>query len=115
MADIRPFVATRFAVKNGTNLADLLSPPYDVIDPALQQTLLDRHPNNLVRVDFGKTHPDDNEYENRYSRAGAIWQQWKKDGTLAEDYRVRLRRPRTEMTRMSPELQQAKAHLWGYL
>ncbi|MGE3286169.1 MAG: ABC transporter ATP-binding protein [Pseudonocardia sp.] len=37
------------------------------------------------------------------------------DGTLAEDYRVRLPRPRTEMTRMSPELQQAKAHLWGYL
>jgi uncharacterized protein (DUF1015 family) len=85
MADIRPFVATRYAPKNGADLSQVLTPPYDVIDPALQQTLLDRHPNNLVRVDFGRTQPNDDDYENRYTRAGSLWQQWKKDGTLVED------------------------------
>jgi NitT/TauT family transport system ATP-binding protein len=36
-------------------------------------------------------------------------------GGLVEDYRVRLPRPRDEHMRMGQELQQAKAHLWGYL
>lgn len=37
------------------------------------------------------------------------------DGGLAEDYRVPLPRPRHEDVRLGQELQQAKAHLWGYL
>lgn len=37
------------------------------------------------------------------------------DGGLAEDYRVPFGRPRHPDIRMSAEIQQAKAHLWGYL
>src|SRR5689334_22525099 len=85
MADIRPFVATRFAQKNGDNISDLLSPPYDVISPEMQCSLYERNPRNLVRIDYGKTMPADTEFENRYSRAGSMWQEWKQEGTLAED------------------------------
>lgn len=37
------------------------------------------------------------------------------DGGLAEDYRVPFGRPRHPDIRMSAEIQDAKAHLWGYL
>jgi len=37
------------------------------------------------------------------------------DGHLAEDFRVPFGRPRTPDIRMSSEIQDAKAHLWGYL
>jgi uncharacterized protein (DUF1015 family) len=85
MADIRPFVATRYAIKEGVDLSRLLTPPYDVIDAALQQELLERDQHNLVRIDFGKVNPEDTTFENHYSRAGSLWHQWKKDGVLAED------------------------------
>ena len=87
MADIRPFVATRYNAKLNGELDRLLTPPYDVIDPAMQQSLYDRHPRNLVRIDFGKTTPNDNDFDNRYTRAGQLWQEWKKEGTLVEDNR----------------------------
>lgn len=41
--------ATRFAVA-GSQLADLLSPPYDVIDDAERAALLARDPRNIVRL-----------------------------------------------------------------
>ncbi|MCL5270848.1 MAG: DUF1015 domain-containing protein [bacterium] len=87
MADIIPFVATRYGSQLASEIANLVTPPYDVIDPKLQQALYERDPNNFVRVDFGKDLPGDNEYENRYSRAGALWQQWKSDGVIAEEPR----------------------------
>lgn len=37
------------------------------------------------------------------------------EGGLAEDYRVPFGRPRKPEIRMSAEIQEAKAHLWGYL
>ncbi len=85
MAGIRPFVATRFNASFNGNLADLLTPPYDVINSQLQQDLLERHPNNLVRIDFGKINPDDSDYNNRYTRAATLWKEWKQSGILRDD------------------------------
>lgn len=85
MAGIQPFVATRFNARFNSELSQLLTPPYDVIDKNMQQQFYDVHPSNIVRVDFGKDLPGDNEYENRYTRAGAIWQQWKTEGVIVEE------------------------------
>lgn len=46
---LRPFRALRPTV-NGARLADLLCPPYDVIDEAERQALLERDPDNAVGV-----------------------------------------------------------------
>lgn len=85
MVDILPFVATRFAARTPEELARRLTPPYDVIDAKMQQSFYDADPCNIIRVDLGKDLPDDNEYENRYTRGGALWQEWKSNGTLVEE------------------------------
>jgi uncharacterized protein (DUF1015 family) len=85
MADVLPFVATRFSSRAGEDLSTLVTPPYDVIDAKLQQAFYDADPHNIIRVDFGKDLPGDTELENRYARAGAIWMQWKDEGILQEE------------------------------
>ncbi len=87
MVDIVPFVCTRYGPQLADDLARLVTPPYDVIDRKLQQELYDRHPNNLVRIDYAQPEPEGSEFENHYARAGALWQQWKKEGVLVEEPR----------------------------
>ena len=57
MADIRAFRAFRYDLGHVGPLADVVAPPYDVIDPALQQRLYDKSAFNVVRADFGKAAP----------------------------------------------------------
>ena len=59
MADIRAFRAFRYDLGHVGALADVIAPPYDVIDPALQQRLYDRSPYNVVRIDLNKPEPTD--------------------------------------------------------
>lgn len=85
MADIRPFKALRYVPALRGELAKLLTPPYDVISPALQDELYAKHPKNLVQVDFGRENSGDSDTSNKYTRAAGIWSQWKKEGTIAAD------------------------------
>jgi uncharacterized protein (DUF1015 family) len=85
MADVVPFVATRFASCDAQELAQKLAPPYDVIDAPRQQQLYDAHKHNIVRVDYGRKLPNDDDYENRYTRSEATWREWRKSGVLTED------------------------------
>ena len=74
------------AARTPEELARRLTPPYDVIDPVMQQSFYDADPlQHRSRVDLGKDLPGDNEFENRYTRGGSLWQEWKKNGTLAEE------------------------------
>jgi len=85
MADIRAFRAYRYDLGRVGNLSDVIAPPYDVIDPALQQQLYDKSPFNVIRVILNRERPTDNERENRYTRAAAHLREWKRDGILAQD------------------------------
>ena len=44
MADIQAFRDHRYDLGRVGNLSDVVAPPYDVIDPALQQALYDAVP-----------------------------------------------------------------------
>jgi uncharacterized protein (DUF1015 family) len=84
MAKFRAFKGVRYnldVVDGGL----VVSPPYDVIDQKLQQTLYDRHDNNIVRIIQGKTTPDDDESENVYIRAQTTYRNWLNDGVLKVD------------------------------
>ena len=59
MADIRAFRGFRYDLGRAGPLSDVVAPPYDVIDPALQQDLYDRSPYNAIRVDLTKDEPGD--------------------------------------------------------
>ncbi len=83
MAKLRPFRATLYNPARQFDYAAVTSPPYDVISPALQQTLYDRDPHNFVRIDFGQTQADDAPGQNVYTRAEATLKQWLADGVFS--------------------------------
>lgn len=89
LADILPFRAWRYAPAAGA-LRDLIAPPYDVVDAALQSRLYARSPNNVIRVDLGLTTPSDNDCDNRYTRAATLLDNWKRVGVLVRDSRPTL-------------------------
>lgn len=85
MADIRAFRAFRYDLGRVGALSDVVAPPYDVIDPALQQALYDRSPYNVIRLILNQEQPGDTESENRYTRAARFLRDWQAEGILARD------------------------------
>jgi uncharacterized protein (DUF1015 family) len=85
MADIRAFRAYRYDLGRVGALSDVIAPPYDVIDPALQQALYDRSPYNVIRLILNKEEPTDTETDNRYTRAAHTLRDWQDDGILTQD------------------------------
>lgn len=85
MAKIRPFRANYYNPQRFSDLSPLISPPYDVISPALQTQLYDQHPYNFVRIDFGQEHSDDSPQHNRYTRAAELLAQWRAEKVFEQD------------------------------
>jgi uncharacterized protein (DUF1015 family) len=85
MPEVQAFRGFRYDLARVGNLSAVVAPPYDVIDPALQQALYDRSPHNVVRLILGKESPADTANDNRYTRAGQTLRDWIADGILAQD------------------------------
>lgn len=86
MSIVKPFRAYRYNLaKTGGTAADVICPPYDVIDAAMQDALYARNPYNVVRVEFGKTSSEDKPGSDRYSRAAATFKEWIGANVLAQD------------------------------
>lgn len=85
MADIRAFRAFRYDLGRVGALGGVIAPPYDVIDPALQQALYERSPYNVIRLILNKESPADTESDNRYTRAAATLRDWLRDDILRQD------------------------------
>ncbi|HOV79015.1 MAG TPA: DUF1015 domain-containing protein [Bacillota bacterium] len=85
MTTIIPLRGLRYNPEKVKNLAEIVTPPYDVIDEAGQDFYYKRHPYNIIRLEYGKTHPDDNEKNNRYTRAAAEFSAWLKEGVLIQE------------------------------
>jgi len=82
MPDIHAFRGIRYDLGRVGSLSDVVAPPYDVIDAELQQSLYDRHPQNIVRLILNRDEPGDDEHNNRYARASRLYRQWLRDGVL---------------------------------
>ncbi len=85
MADIRAFRAYRYDLGRVGTLSDVIAPPYDVIDPGLQDALYRRSPYNVIRLILNKEEPTDTATENRYSRAARCLRDWQAEGILSQD------------------------------
>ena len=79
MADVQPLRALRYDLAKVGPLADLISPPYDVIDATARTALAARSPYNVVEIDL----PEGG--EDRYARAGARFASWQDEGVLLRD------------------------------
>ncbi len=84
MATVKPFQPYRYTPKAG-DPANLLTQPYDKINPAMQAKYLAASPYNLVRVILGERHSSDNPSDNVYTRAAKYLDEWTRDGILAQD------------------------------
>jgi uncharacterized protein (DUF1015 family) len=85
MAEIRAFRAYRYDLGRVGALSDVVAPPYDVIDAALQQALYQRSPYNVIRLILNKEEPGDNETSNRYTRAAACLRDMQREGMIVQD------------------------------
>ena len=86
MPQIRAFRALRYRQEAVGDLGLVVSPPYDIISPEQQRTLLERHPRNVVRLDLPAVEPGDDP-DDRYRRAARTLAAWRSDGTLHKDPR----------------------------
>ena len=76
MSEIQAFRGIRYNLGHVGSLSDVVSPPYDVIGPELLDELYKKHPCNFVRIDLNRIEPgDDDEANNRYTRAAEIPQE----------------------------------------
>jgi uncharacterized protein (DUF1015 family) len=85
MADVRPFRAYRYDLGRVGALGDVIAPPYDVIDPELQQALYDRSPYNVIRLILNRELPSDTDADNRYTRSANTLRDWLRDDVLLQD------------------------------
>lgn len=85
MADVRPLRGLRYAPEMVSDLADVVTPPFDVISPEAQERYYARSPYNVIRLELGKMTSEDTTLNNRYTRAARTLAQWRLDGVLRQE------------------------------
>lgn len=85
MAIIKPFKGLRYNQDIIKDISSVVTPPYDVISPQEQERYYHLHPNNIIRLDFGKDLHGDTEKVNKYTRAAEFLNNWEKSGILKQE------------------------------
>ncbi len=85
MPQIRPFKGVVYNQKKIKNLAPVVAPPYDIIPKNMQDRLYRASPYNFVRIELNKKTQSDNARDNRYTRAGKLFDAWLKSGVMVQD------------------------------
>ena len=85
MIEVKPFHGLLYNTKVTGPLSEVTAPPYDVISPALQESLYQKNPHNVVRLILGKEFSTDSEVDNRYTRSAEIFGQWLEKEVIVRD------------------------------
>ena len=86
MPEIQAFRGIRYNLGRVGSLSDVVTPPYDVIGPELQEHFYKLHPNSFIRIDLNRIEPGkDDEKNNRYTRAAKFYKQWRDEGILTPE------------------------------
>lgn len=85
MPQIKQFRGLRYDLGHVGSLADVVAPPYDVIDGELQDQLYKRHPANVVRLILNRDEPGDDDRSKRYYRASRFLKNWVREGMLVSE------------------------------
>ena len=81
MADVRPLHAAHYNLEAVPSLADVVAPPYDVIDAARREQLLSRSPFNVVEIDL----PQSPGGGDPYAHAAETLEEWTLQGIVEAD------------------------------
>ena len=85
MATVEPFNGIRYNPEEVDTLAAVVTPPYDVISKTQQTAYYARSPFNIIRIELGRTLPNDTPQENAHTRARRHLQEWQTQGVLIRD------------------------------
>ena len=85
MANLTPFRGVLYDPTVIKDIANVVAPPYDIIDANYQKALYARHPNNIIRLELGMDESGDSPTKNRYTRAAEFLTAWLKSGALRRD------------------------------
>jgi uncharacterized protein (DUF1015 family) len=81
VAEVRPLTALHYNLAAVPSLADVVAPPYDVIDAARRQELIARSPFNVIEIDL----PEPPDGGDPYAHAAETLEEWTLQGILAAD------------------------------
>ena len=87
MAEVIPFKGILFNSEKIIELADVITPPFDVISKSAQQQFYERSPYNVVRLILGKKTEFDTRHQNPHSRAADYFKEWRENDILIQDRR----------------------------
>jgi uncharacterized protein (DUF1015 family) len=85
MADVQPLQGIRYNSEASGNLAQVITPPYDVISEEAQAKYYVRDPYNIIRLELGMDEPGDTSLNNRYTRAAATFAEWRVNSILQQE------------------------------
>ncbi|MDI6892875.1 MAG: DUF1015 domain-containing protein [Actinomycetota bacterium] len=83
LPEIKPFRGIFYNRTKIGDLADVVTPPYDVISPEERDAYYEASDYNVIRLILGKTLPGDNPSENKYTRAAHYFKEWREQGILS--------------------------------
>lgn len=87
MAELQPLRGIRYNQALVGNLAEVVTPPFDVISAEAQERYYARNPYNVIRLELTKQEAGDNALNNRYTRAAATYGEWRLNGVLRQEER----------------------------
>jgi uncharacterized protein (DUF1015 family) len=82
MADVQPLRALHYDLSVVGSLADVVAPPYDVIDAGQRAELIERSPYNVIAVDLPQGEPGG---QDPYQTASELFETWQLQGALIRD------------------------------
>lgn len=85
MAEVIPFNGILYNTEKIINMADVATPPYDVISKDEQINFHKKHPQNIIRLILGNENINDDEKNNRYTRAAGFFSEWISEKILIRD------------------------------
>ncbi len=85
MADVQPLHGLRYQTDRVRDLAQVLSPPFDVIDTDAQRRYYERNPYNVIRLELGEQYPTDTMLNTVYTRAATTLSEWRLNGILRQE------------------------------
>ena len=84
MPETHAFRGIRYNLGHVGSLSEVVAPPYDVIDPGLQDRLYKQHPANCIRIILNRDEPGDVP-DARYARAARFFKNWQAEGVLERE------------------------------